>query len=348
MNCGILTFYFAHNYGAVLQAFALQNYISKLGYNSFVIDSYPDKLKKEYSLNPFYNAKTIRQILRNCKIIPRRMKQYFAFERFINSNFNVADTYLDAIVCGSDQIWNEKITGETALYYGANYKNCPLKISYAASFGSSELTPFEKKCIKEYLTHFKAISLREKDCLIDIYKLTGQNAKVVLDPVFLLDFNFWNDFANKSKLKLNKRYILYYSLKEDCELVAQTMKLSKQFNCTVLCIHPTCSDLHVNWKQLHNVGPYEFVSLIKNAEAIATNSFHAVAFSIIFGKIAFYKAFLDRDNRVRSLLELFGFLSVDGKNLYDFSTKNVDLIESRLSESKQFLIDALGKYRKLD
>ena len=110
MNCGILTFYFAHNYGAVLQAYALQTYISKLGHATFIVKRYPDKLKREYSLNPFCDSKSIRNFLRKCKAIPKRMKQYTAFEKFINKNFNFSEGDLDAIVCGSDQIWNEKIS----------------------------------------------------------------------------------------------------------------------------------------------------------------------------------------------------------------------------------------------
>lgn len=342
MNCGILTFYFAHNYGAVLQAYALQTYISKLGHATFIVKRYPDKLKREYSLNPFCDSKSIRNFLRKCKAIPKRMKQYTAFEKFINKNFNFSEGDLDAIVCGSDQIWNEKITGETSLYYGANYKSCPIKISYAASFGSNKLTPFETKCVKEYLTDFQAISLREKDCLTDVARLTGKDAKLVLDPVFLLDVNFWTNFASRAKYKIKEKYILYYSLKEDRELIAQTRKLSVQTNCTVLCIHPTCSNLHVGWKQLHTIGPYEFVSLIKNAESIATNSFHAIAFSIIFEKKTLYKSFSKTDNRVESLLKSLNASHLNKNGLYDFSAKDERNIENYLNESKKFLMNALG------
>ena len=217
-----------------------------------------------------------------------------------------------------------------------------IKISYAASFGSNKLTLFETKCVKEYLTDFQAISLREKDCLTDVARLTGKDAKLVLDPVFLLDVNFWTNFASRAKYKIKEKYILYYSLKEDRELIAQTRKLSEQTNCTVLCIHPTCSNLHVGWKQLHTVGPYEFVSLIKNAESIATNSFHAIAFSIIFEKKTLYKSFSKTDNRVESLLKSLNASHLNKNGLYDFSAKDERNIENYLNESKKFLMNALG------
>ncbi len=125
-------------------------------------------------------------------------------------------------------------------------------------------------------------------------------------------------------------------------MIAQTRKLSVQTNCTVLCIHPTCSNLHVGWKQLHTVGPYEFVSLIKNAESIATNSFHAIAFSIIFEKKTLYKSFSKTDNRVESLLKSLNASHLNKNGLYDFSAKDERNIENYLNESKKFLMNALG------
>lgn len=149
------------------------------------------------------------------------------------------------------------------------------------------------------------------------------------------------NFASRAKYKIKEKYILYYSLKEDRELIAQTRKLSVQTNCTVLCIHPTCSNLHVGWKQLHTVVPYEFVSLIKNAESIATNSFHAIAFSIIFEKKTLYKSFSKNDNRVESLLKSLNASHLNKNGLYDFSAKDERNIENYLNESKKFLMNAL-------
>lgn len=128
MNCGILTFYFAHNYGAVLQAYALQTYISELGHRAYMINDYPEKLRIEYSINLFLGNISFRQYLRKCKVIPRRIRQYYLFEKFIKDNFNASPSELDAIVCGSNQIWNERITGETPLYHAAHYGELKRKV----------------------------------------------------------------------------------------------------------------------------------------------------------------------------------------------------------------------------
>lgn len=342
MNCGILTFYFAHNYGAVLQAYALQTYITKLGCNAYIIKEYPKKLKTQYSISPFCESKTARQFLRKCKKLPRRLIQYYLFEKFIKMNFKSGSHNPDVLICGSDQIWNQKITGETALYYGGTYEGCPIKISYAASFGTKELSDFQINMSKEYLVNFQAISLRERDTESYLADLIGKEVRTVLDPVFLLSADYWRSFAQKSKRCADEKYILYYSLKEDSELIDKTELLSREIGCKIICIHPTCSDLHVNWKQLFNVGPYEFVSLIENAEVVATNSFHAMAFSVLLGKKALCKSFSSKDNRVESLLKTINYGYSAGTYLYDFSNKDMKLIDSCIYDSKMFLKSVIG------
>ena len=343
MQIGILTYYFAHNYGAVLQTYALKKYLNSLGLNVEIVKFIPEKLKKEYSLNPFCDGFHPKGIVRKSIMLPKKIKQYRLFENFLKKEFGRNEKKdLSKIFFGSDQIWNENITGKITDYYGSSYNNSIEKISYAASFGTSELSEFQKECIKKYLPGFQKISLREADVKKEVEQLAGKEVYSVVDPVFLIDKEEWELFADKESCEYND-YILYYALRNDETLIKQTEKIAKENNCKILCIHPTGNKLNINGKQLYNIGPCEFVKLIRDARIVSTNSFHAMAFSIIFNKRAFYKSYSSTESRVPSMLKLCNASScrdVDG--IYDFAKSDMKSIEAEKKKSKEFIFSAIN------
>ena len=342
MNCGILTFHFAHNYGAVLQAYALKNYLNELGQNAFVLDYIPNSMKNNYVLNPLAKDRHPKAVIKRTLKISRRLMQYRLFEDFINTELlNHVASDIDAVICGSDQIWNENITGLIYTYYADEYEANIKRISYAASFGTSVLTEFQKKCIKTYLPGFSSISLRETDVAEEVAELSKRNVVCVLDPVFLLDKENWIDFSKLSKNKTNGRYILYYALRNDKDLIQKTEDISNKMGIPVFCVHPTCNDLKTPWKQLYDVGPYEFVDLLRRAELVSTNSFHAMSFSVIFGKKAIYKAYLATESRVPSLLQLCKAERCLHNGIYNFGMLGEDTLKDQKEFSRNFLNSAL-------
>jgi len=343
MKCGILTFYFAHNYGAVLQAVALRDYLISTGNEVEVIDFVPQKLQNEYSLNPFARSHNPKAVIKRFIHLPKRYKQYMLFQKFINKEFMTKPRLgsYDIVFFGSDQIWNEKITGEIYTYFGEGIADKIQKVAYAASFGSSNLSEFQKGCCKLYLPRFKNIALRETDVIAAVSKLSDKEVVSVMDPVFLLNRGEWEVFASHSKNK-DERYILYYVLRNDPQLISETSKLEKKYGYRVICIHPTGNDLAVNWKQLYNIGPYEFVDLIRKAEVVATNSFHAMAFSVIFGKKAKYRAYSSTESRVPSLLSLCDAKRcLDSDGVYNFELLDDARLIHEQKKSQSYIYNVL-------
>lgn len=293
MKCEILTFQFAHNYGAALQCYALKKYLESKNISAAVSDFVPDSVKNTYALWPRLYTKNpvvyFKEILRSF----RRMKQYKIFNSFISQELisEQHDEPIDYLVIGSDQVWNEEITGKISKYYGSDYYDVK-KISYAGSFGTSKLTDFQKKNIEQYFPTFENISLRELCNVQEVKDISKANVDCVLDPVFLLERKKWSEFGVNPGLNKNEKYILYYSLRQDNYLVNEVIRLSKKYNCKVYAIHPTCIKMNKEFVQLNDIGPKEFVYLIENAYLIGTNSFHAVSFASIFGKKVVNKLYM--------------------------------------------------------
>lgn len=345
MNCGIMTFHFAHNYGAMLQAYALKKYIESMGIHATMVSFVPSKARKDYTLVPWVKDYHPRSVLKRITRIPVRINQYRKFESFQKAAFDCDGRVdiMDSVVFGSDQIWSDDITGEIDDYYGSKFGREVEKIAYAASFGTSSLSEFQRKCIRTFLPSFKAVSLREPDVIHEVEFLSGRNVVSVVDPVFLLGKSDWHKFSEKAQ-GIHKNYILYYALRNDPVLIQRTEVASRIMGCQILAIHPTCVDLRVGWKQLYDVGPYEFVRMIENAKLVATNSFHAISFSVIFGKKAIYNAFSATESRVPSLLKLCCAEScINEDGIYDFSFVDRKILQAEIMKSKDFIRTALMK-----
>lgn len=353
MKCALMTFYFAHNYGAVLQAYSLKTYLEYCGHETDIIGFVPKKMLRVYSLNPLTDGLHPKIIVRRCTSFFKRFKQYRLFSLFIKNRLGVKFSYCDTKKCekavsdkeivifGSDQIWNEDITGEIPIYFAGFYTGAAKKISYAGSFGKDSLTEYQKECVSKYLYDFAGISVRENSAKELIKNVLNRNdIQVVLDPVFLNPREFWHDLAKQPKEIVNEKYILFYSLNKDAELESRAKTLSKRTGYPVYAIHPTGGFYSIIGKKLYGVGPEEFLWLIENAGFVCTSSFHAVAFSVIFRKKLLFKPFSNKESRVKSLL-----LQVLGKHfsdqiyneMIDFGSVDYSGLENRIQESKDFL-----------
>ena len=148
MNAAILTFQFAHNYGALLQAYALSRYLKGRNIHVEIAPYNPEWAQAEYAISPLAKGIPPRRRIRLALQYPRRKKQSQFFEQFIAEELNAGSTFAtepelyqwldrhDCVVCGSDQIWNNRITGDGAAYYAAGSR--VKKVSYAASLVADE------------------------------------------------------------------------------------------------------------------------------------------------------------------------------------------------------------------
>lgn len=360
MRCAILTFHTAHNYGAVLQAYALKHYMESLGYNADFVNFAPSEVNNIYSINPFKRPCGLKRIVKRVICLPKRIVQYAKFNSFIRYELSSGtscddqDKYLessnaaDVLICGSDQIWNDNLTGKIGNYYFSGVKE-KKKIAYAASFGSRILDDFQRECIKKFLPDFCAVSLREEDGRQTIQELTGIHVNTVMDPVFLIDIATWNALAEKSTLSIKEPYILFYSLKDNELLVQRTEELAKKTNCKLIVVHPIGAKQKIKGHQIYNVGPYEFLRLIRDARYVCTNSFHATAFSILFRKNYLHVRDDSKETRVESLLNRIGGYLTSTREC-EFDILKLDKLDSStldiaIDESRKFLLNSLEEKR---
>lgn len=362
MKIGILTFCFAHNYGAVLQAMALKAYVKSLDECNCVtmINYVPKKISHIYSLNPLVQSKSIRTIIKNFLQLPNRFKQYFSFKHFILEMTDYAPRIADrkclsdelkeydVLICGSDQIWNTEITGNVTDYFFDSIGINAMRIAYAASFGSNKLSRFQKETIETFLPEFEAVSLREEDGMDQVCAAINDTVPIVIDPVFLQPREYWAKESEKSQFTTNKQFLLYYSLKNDIRLIKQTELVARNTGLEIFIIHPTGVKNKIRGKFLRGIGPREFLWLIRNAACVCTDSFHATAFSIIFKNKYLHVKNDSKESRVESILERLNCYDSCGTilgeaDILDFQKLEVPLLNKNIFMSKKFLSDVLAE-----
>lgn len=351
MKITIFTFQFAHNYGALLQAFALKDYLQSLGHQVNLVPYYPEWAQAEYAISPLAKGVPPRRRVRLALQYPRRKKQSQMFNKFISEDLNAGKTFSskddliewlndhECVICGSDQIWNSKITGNGNDYFASGAKI--MKVAYAASLGTSCLTNEQKGNIQHYLPEFSAVSVREPSSATAIEEMLNIKVDVVLDPVFLVDETRWANFGRSVDVK--KKYLFLYFLQENEKLLKYAKEYAKKNGLIIYDVHPTMSRRHDGCVRINNVGPKEFIWLIQNAECICTNSFHATAFSTIFKKKLIHIPNSKSPERTVSLLARVGIQlkSSDEFPVYDLSLSNRCNLKEEIQKSKDFINTAL-------
>ena len=176
-------------------------------------------------------------------------------------------------ITGSDQVWNPYYQGRSYEFLSFVPKN--ERLSFAASFGVDEIPKRLVPVYQQYLKEFNYISVREKHASDIVFELTGRDASVTLDPTLLLDRETWELCIRKPKVELQNRFICSYFLGAIPEAVEMLSKKTGLPIYRMNCIED---------EDFYTFDPCEFLYMIKNAEYVVTDSFHATVFSIIFNK----------------------------------------------------------------
>lgn len=288
----IMTFHASHNYGSVLQAYALAKVIENEGHNVRIINYRSHQQKACYTLYKKYSG--VKGALRNIyqRLISRKLKRrYKGFEGFINYVLPVTEevndekeikkygSLFDCYVCGSDQIWNPACQDFSSVYYldFVDEKKC---IAYAPSLGKSEFDDEDKALIKRLLERIDYISVRERQGKVLLGGLTDKSIELVCDPVILLGRQEWESVVPKSKIKVP--YMVVYFLENNHGDRSYIRLIAKTLGLKVVILNENIRDIVKNYIKKYDALPLEFVSLIKNASFVYTNSFHATAFSTMF------------------------------------------------------------------
>jgi len=299
MKIGILTFHFADNYGAVLQAYALQTYIEALGHDVSIINYRPlymtngGCLRLPRSKRDVYANATVLFIkIARLRAALTGKKRDMAFAAFRSKHLKIGEleyTTLsqlraeppncDAYICGSDQIWNPPARAgvDAAYYLDFGAKTCR-RISYAASFGAAVLDEDYKQDIGRLLRRLDAVSVREESGVKLAESMAGQHALWVPDPALLL-----NDYASVMSEPEDKDYVFSYCLCGNDYIKDVQEFVAKSLRSRVLLPYSPQQRWASNGTVVH-LGPSEWLGCIKCARAVVTNSFHGTVFSILFCK----------------------------------------------------------------
>lgn len=359
MKIGIITFHRATNCGAALQTFGLFKFLKNNGHNVEIVDFIPNDLAYA-KRGKMHNILHITKMLLMPVESKRQKHKEKAFNDFIKKHLILSNNkYLgdrdiekdicdyDLLISGSDQILNTSLTGESKAYY-LHFSNIK-KISYASSFGRTDISEIEKKLIKEYLIKFDAISVRESSAIQIIDSLIKKCPTLVCDPVFLLSRDEWTSMVSY-EIDKKKEYIFIY-LMEDSDITdAAIDAIKSKFNIPLITvIGGRVSKKYSNTD--FSCGPEQFINYIYNAKVVMTNSFHASAFSIIFGKEFYTIAHSCRNSRLENLFRLINendklinrVIKKNELNKYLVSGKCAySQIVNLIENSKDFLINNIG------
>lgn len=381
---GIVSCYFKNNYGSMLQAYATKKILdnNNIPNETINIEGNIDfkNGKKRYYLGQVFNISFIKSKFGMIKLklykklvkdleknISIRDKKYDEFKKEFNlskpcknySNLSqMAEEKYSDIIVGSDQLWLP--VNVVADYYTLNWvPDCINKISLATSFGVSIIPKKYKKLYKEFLSRIDYISVREENGCKLVKELSNRDAKLLCDPTMLLTKEEWNEISTKEKI-IKEKYILCYFLGKNINHIKFAQKLKKKTGYKIISLNHTdeyvkYNDIYADEK-LYDIGPKEWINLIRNAEYICTDSFHGTVFSLINNRQFFTferynkNSKVSTNSRIYSLLKrlnlderiLNGTEKIDDVLKYkiDFNNVNNKLEEFR-NEAIKFLKDSL-------
>lgn len=315
----IITIYDQDNYGNRLQNYAVQTLLTKLGFDVKTVKSEYFSTLKRQILWPIYRW------LKNLKEIAcgnRRRKNFLLFNnRYINStilyynNQKCYNFFADYYITGSDQIWNPKCNrmGKLDLLYDYKKEKC---ISLSPSFGVVNMNNREIKILKEAVHNLKKVSIREDEGADLIKKISGIDAKVLIDPTMALLPSEWMTIESKV-YSIPQNYLATYFLSEpSIEMKKYINQIASVYNFEIVNIMDKSSIYYTS-------GPSEFIYIIRNASLVITDSFHGSVFSILFN-IPFYVVDrkygeINMNGRIETLLNKF---DLKERYLLNFSNLN--------------------------
>lgn len=338
---GVCIKYFHENYGGMLQAFATTKMLEKRGIEYELI-----RYEKRYSI--IQKIKFVPRLFN--KVLLKDKKEAFAkkmgmkkhpefakndairmeaFHKFRDEKFTkLAEPSVgyenlckdarkySAVITGSDQLWSP--AGLPTNFYNLMFVPDDIrKVSYASSFGVSEIPWYQKRRTAEYLNRLDFISMRENRGREIVKELTGKDVPTILDPVFSLSREEWEEYIPVEKI-YEEPYIFAYFLGDNPSYRDEVRKLAKETGLKVVALRHL--DQYVEMDETfgdyapYDVSPDKFLNLIRGAEYVCTDSFHGTCFSIIHEKkFMIFNRYSDsskvsKNSRIESLCENLGVM----------------------------------------
>lgn len=353
-----LTIHVGENFGSNLQTIATAEVIKKTGNEPILINYCPRRVaRKHYWLDAIYKPlKLLWRIL----YAPIHYKNLHIYEGFLEKNcvltapiydeddFVARCPQADVYITGSDQVWNSVHNGELNKRYYFDGMDAR-KVAFASSFGIETLPEDEYNEVKHMLASYSAISVRESSAK-DIVNRMGYNATHLLDPTLMLDSFEWDKYAS-ARIIPDSYLLVYvpYNIADKQKLYASARQVANAKHLKVVTFSwGMCSEKLAD-RTIKFASPGDFLSLMKYAEFIITNSFHGTAFSINLNKqflVYMPSAFSTRISSILSMCQLEDRLMTGDEvilpynKIIDYESTNTILELERL-KSLEFLKNAL-------
>ena len=342
MKIGILTFHNADNFGAVLQNYALQVAIDKLGFEAFTINYRCKRIESDYILHPKYNGRNPISAIRfyliqrlNLKAKSMQKEKYSNFRKkyikiegnYNNSTIDSVNKKYGVIIVGSDQVWNSNlVNSEDDSVYSLGFATGKTG-AYAASSGDiSQMAGH----VLSNIIKIGYITVRELSLYNELSQ-HGIRCGLVCDPVFLIDREQWDSLICEDNL--HKNYIFMYTVGEGKVIVNEIIKyISKRKNLPIHIVDSCPIFKQRNFIYNTDAGPIDFLQEIRNADFVVASSFHGVAFSIIFNKQFIAIPHPITGGRITELLKKIGLEDYIVSSLEEYKEKEKNLKKINYSE----------------
>ncbi len=322
MKVVAITLHRITNFGSMLQTYATQTAIKRLGHEVEILDFVPEGMTfkracfpkndtplwlKIIKFIPLFICNTIQfKIMGHFmnKYIHVTSKRYGSYQDILN-NVPLADIYLS----GSDQVWNTQNNNpkdDLKAYYLGFAPKEKKRIAYAGSFGKNNFSAEESQIVKEYLSLYDAISVREDDGLTILKQHGIDNGSFVVDPTLLLTSEDWQQFATAKKAP-TPGYIFVYNLNRNKTLKQLATQIAKEQNLRIVNFADSFDFIPHAENRLFN-SALDFINYIAHADLVLTDSFHGTAFSINFKRQFICVKAPRYNSRIESILRLSGLI----------------------------------------
>ena len=366
MKVAVITRHAITNYGSLLQAIATQQLVESLGYACEVIDyiredeTYQNQERTLLKCKPAFNGNALKRAMylalrqhasvKSGEKFETMRKKYLYLTRWYSnlSQLEQDKPQADVYMTGSDQVWGPVMDGTYDSAYCLSFTNdCDRRVAFAASFGRTEFTETIEAHYKKWLSRYHAISVRE-DSAVQLLATWGIQAQQVVDPTLVLDHTYWDTLALPIK---EQKYILIYQIGHNKKMDSYAKAAAKRVGLPLVRVSASFHQCvrGGKFKFCPDIG--EFLSYIKNAQCLITDSFHGTAFALNFNTPFVEVLPGETSTRNMSILRLTGLTDriLKDENDVDLAFKPVDfthaneVLSEKRKESLSILKEMLGE-----
>lgn len=353
----IITLHSVKNYGSVLQAYATQCYFKNLGFDAIIIDfRRPWETKSGYWF--YLTDKSIKGVARNILYFPSKIIQYVKFSKFKNKylkttkstyvcqkDFKYNPVVADVFCSGSDQVWNSGWNCGVIPEYFLNFvPKEAKKISFASSFGNSEINEKDKKIIKTLLLDYNLITVREAPSVKMLRDELDMNSYEILDPTLQMNGDFWRRLCNPEK-KIKSKYVLLIQLNRNHEFDKYAKSFCKQKKMKLVRLCLRVDQIILPGKSIVIPEVNDYIRLIRDAEYVLTDSFHAVSFCLNLEKqfyVYYPEKYAERLKSILTILQLTDreLVNYDNDKIVDYKIVN-NILNDKRKFAKKLMLEVI-------